>query len=686
MDTTVKPECLCRKWLIPAILLIGMAINWPDLRTPGDSGPFLGVFLSSPGTAAGATASVTPRLRPGAPERRPGPALPGLLAILGARAVLGARTRLRSRLGGQAARRRCSLRKREVRFRTVAENAYDWERWDAPGGAILYCSPSCERITGLPAERFEQDPGLLRRIIHPDDYPLWSAHHDSVHQQAPVQGPVPGPSPGAEFRIVHADGSVRWVEHACHPIYDADGAYQGRRVRIRDITDWKGREQERTRLAALDRFHRTQKAIIECNQAIIRAQSEEDLLQEFCRISMNVHGVHQVWVGLVGPGGVDSLWLAAHIGFPAGAWSRAWNRDRLAVADDPMGQGPAEVAIRTGEVCIQGNPSGGSDLARGDGDAPRSGTRSSIALPLLSGPKPFGVLVLSSVHPGNFTEASGTILLDLANNLAIGILDLRTRAERDRALRTAEHQTALLRSLAMELTQAEQRERQRLAQVLHDHLQQLLVGATLSVEALRSQAPSARKDLDRLTGTLQEALHMARLLAVELSPPVVREKPLHTCMEWLARDFGRRHGLKVALDLVQPESAEPEPARRFIFEAVRELLLNVVKHSGTRAVRLRLRSRDDGRLEVTVADEGAGFDPACLDAAVPGEGIGLSSLRQRLRFLGGGLEIQSRIGGGSRFTLTVPVQGWPDDRAGRGRWPAPAASYPWRSAPCPPGS
>ena len=156
---------------------------------------------------------------------------------------------------------------------------------------------------------------------------------------------------------------------------------------------------------------------------------------------------------------------------------------------------------------------------------------------------------------------------------------------------------------------------------------------------------------------------MARVLTVELSPPVVREKPLAPCLEWLARQFQANHGLRVVLDLASGLEPDPEPVRMFIFEAVRELLLNVVKHARVASASLRLRVLAGARLEVTVADAGAGFDPAILEAPdLPAEGIGLFSLRQRLRFLKGSLEIESSPGTGSRFTMIVPLRGWPGER------------------------
>jgi PAS domain S-box-containing protein len=576
----------------------------------------------------------------------------------------------------KVAERTLELQKSERKFRMMMENAYDWEQWDAPGGDILYSSPSCERITGLPAECFERDPGALDRLIHPGDYPRWKAHYAAVHRPPEAGGPVPGPSCETDLRILRPDGAERWVEHTCHPFFDSHGTYQGRRVKVRDITDWKLAEQAREHSAALERFSKTQKAIIECNQAIIRAKDEDDLLREFCRISMKVHGVHQVWVGLIGPGGIESMWLAAAIGFQPGSWSRAWARPRLAREDDPFGQTAAEVAIRTRQPCIQGNPAPGQgpdNPARGqgqgkaDGQGPGASTRSTIALPLLSGQKVLGALVLNSVNPDNFAEEPGQMLLELANNLAIGIVDLWTRAERDRALLTAERQAEQLRFLAMELTQAEQRERKRLGQLLHDHLQQLLVGATFSVETVNGQVETrvARKTLEKLTETLQEAIQVSRRLAVELSPPVVREKRLGACLEWLRLEFARNHGLKVALDLAGKVDPDPEPVRMFVFEAVRELLLNVVKHAKVDHALLKLRVLDGQRLEITVADHGAGFDPETLEAgAFPADGLGLFSLRQRLRFLKGSLEIKSSPGGGSSFTMVVPAQGWPEERKG----------------------
>jgi PAS domain S-box-containing protein len=542
----------------------------------------------------------------------------------------------------------------ELIFRTIVENAWDWERWDAPGGRIIHSSNSCERITGYAAAVFEQDPGMLGRIIHPEDRPRWKAHYAAVHPR-PGTGAAPsGPACETDLRILRPDGEIRWIEHTCHPIFDSNGHYQGRRVKIRDITERKQADRERAHCAGLARFNRIQQAIIECNRVIIRARSEHGLLQEFCRIAMKVQGVHQAWVGLAEDDPGRSIRPAAFIGFQEGPWPR------LSYANDGSGQTPAGIAIRSGTVCVQAHSPVLAEAGTGH-------PGSAIALPLLSGQHAFGALVLNSTMAEAFDEEPMQMLLELANNLSIGIINLRTRAERDHALRTAEAQAEQLRSLALELAQTEQRERGHLAQLLHDHLQQLLVGATFNLETLADQVRTVkgRKTLTALGATVQEAIRVARVLTVELSPPVVREKRLAACLEWLARHFQDNQGLRVVLDLEGEVELEPAPVRMFIFDAVRELLLNVVKHARVGEAGLALRVLEGGRIQVTVSDRGAGFDPAAMAAAAfPADGLGLFSLQQRLQFLKGSLEIASRPGDGSRLTMVVPIAGWPEDRKG----------------------
>lgn len=122
-----------------------------------------------------------------------------------------------------------SLRESEERFRTIADYTYDWEYWEGPRGELLYCSPSCERITGYRVTDFVTQPDLIYRIIHPDDRDLMQQHrHDIQHEHFGT----------LTFRIVRRDGGIRWIAHGCQQAFARDGRFLGRRASNRDITEF----------------------------------------------------------------------------------------------------------------------------------------------------------------------------------------------------------------------------------------------------------------------------------------------------------------------------------------------------------------------------------------------------------------------------------------------------------------
>jgi PAS domain S-box-containing protein len=128
-----------------------------------------------------------------------------------------------------------TLRTSETRYRIVADNTYDWEYWVSPEGRFLYTSPSCQRITGYAASEFETDPKLLSHIIHPGDLTQFEAHLERDQIKS-------GPSE-LELRIIHRDGTTRWIGHLCQPVFDAQGLFLGRRGSNRDITYRKKAEK-----------------------------------------------------------------------------------------------------------------------------------------------------------------------------------------------------------------------------------------------------------------------------------------------------------------------------------------------------------------------------------------------------------------------------------------------------------
>ena len=173
----------------------------------------------------------------------------------------------------------------------------------------------------------------------------------------------------------------------------------------------------------------------------------------------------------------------------------------------------------------------------------------------------------------------------------------------------ATRRAAQLQVLAAELTQTEHRERRRLAQILHDHLQQLLYAARLNLGALRHGNPreSSAETIDRIDALLGECIAESRALTVQLCPPVLYESGLAMAIEWLARHMEQTCGLSVDVEVDPQAEPESEEIRIVVFEAARELLFNVVKHAETGRARMKLATCPNGGICLTVSDEGAGF-------------------------------------------------------------------------------
>ncbi len=231
-------------------------------------------------------------------------------------------------------------------------------------------------------------------------------------------------------------------------------------------------------------------------------------------------------------------------------------------------------------------------------------------------------------------------------------------AELSEAIVALERQAEQLRALAAELTLAEQRERRRLAEVLHDGLQQLLVAARVRAHMLgRSTDPGVRHGCQEMVALLEEALAEARTLTGELSPPTLQKGGLLPALEWLTRWMGEKHHLTVRLrPPAAPLPALAEDVSVLLYQAVRELLLNTVKYAQVTVAEVALTQEDDA-LTLTVADAGVGFDPTRLRVLGGTEGgFGLFGIRERLELMGGRLKVESAPGRGSRFTLVVPLR------------------------------
>jgi signal transduction histidine kinase len=228
--------------------------------------------------------------------------------------------------------------------------------------------------------------------------------------------------------------------------------------------------------------------------------------------------------------------------------------------------------------------------------------------------------------------------VDRILGVLLEITEVREAA--DRALQLS-HEAALV----------EERERRRLATALHDGPGQLLPLARTKLHLLAGQTDPFRRealiaDIDAL---LRDTSRELAGLTQALRPPAVREVGLGPALRALVVEIGQRHGIRVLVE-GEPEAPLPPALGEALVRAVRELLMNVVRHADVAKARIAV-SEHDGCLEVVVEDHGTGFDSARMRAG----GSGLRGIREQLGYLGGEIEVHSEPGRGTRVRLRAPL-------------------------------
>lgn len=226
------------------------------------------------------------------------------------------------------------------------------------------------------------------------------------------------------------------------------------------------------------------------------------------------------------------------------------------------------------------------------------------------------------------------------------VLRLQRRWERERLRATqAEDQ---LRRLSHQLVQAQEEERRAISRELHDEVGQMLTGLRMDLRSLKRVSPAALDQrIDQTCTLLEQTLHSVRDIAMGLRPSMLDDLGLEAALRWQAREFERRHDIRVTLQISGSFAHLPDSHRTTLYRIVQEGLTNCARHAKPTAVTIELSSNPDA-LRLRLADDGLGF------RAGAAAGLGLLGIEERVRELDGAFRVESQPGHGARLVVELP--------------------------------
>jgi signal transduction histidine kinase len=226
-------------------------------------------------------------------------------------------------------------------------------------------------------------------------------------------------------------------------------------------------------------------------------------------------------------------------------------------------------------------------------------------------------------------------------------LDNVSDAERTRAEKAEQE----LRRLSNQLVRVQEEERKTISRELHDEVGQILTGLRMELGTLSHYHPDEefRQRLESVKRLAEEALRSVRNLALLVRPSMLDDLGLEPALQWQAKEFSRRCGIPVSLNIDGKLDNLPEASRLCLYRAIQEAMTNCGKHAGASHVTVVVK-QDEARVIASVHDDGKGFD-----ALLKTHGLGLLGMTERVRALQGSMSVSSEPGSGTEIRLELPA-------------------------------
>jgi PAS domain S-box-containing protein len=551
------------------------------------------------------------------------------------------------------------LRRSEERYVLAqrAANIGSWD-WNILTGDLEW-SERIEPMFGFANGEFGATYEAFLECVHPDDR-LYVV--DSVNAAVEKDADY-----SIEHRIVWPDGTVRWVSEDGDVFRDEGGNPVRMLGIVQDITERKQAEDH------IEYLNHLLLSIKDIGQIISHESNLKKLLSEVCNLLLETRNYIDVAFSILDDE-KQLLVLIEHRGEHQRKMREIalYREDEVPVCVQTVLKTGSRIIINsTVEHCA------GCQYCGHDSD------HQTILIPMAYEKSIVGLMTVCLKAQHKFDEMEINLLEEIAEDLAFAHAKIKSdealrkaRDELERRVheRTAElvkanealqaeiaerlHYQSQLRSLASELSLAEERERRRIATELHDNIVQTLAVSKIKLSALREVGSSVEfsEPLQNILELLNQAIQDTRSLTFELSPPILYELGFVPAVEWLAEKYEKQHNILTKVEddrLLKPLDAD---VRIVLFQTVRELLNNVVKHARAKKVEICIK-RMKSNIQVHVEDDGVGFDISETHLRMENSsGFGLFNIRERLDHLGGHFEIKSNKGQGTRVILHAPLK------------------------------
>ncbi len=418
---------------------------------------------------------------------------------------------------------------------------------------------------------------------------------------------------------------------------------------VRDITERKRYENE------LRKLNRVYAVTTQTTQAIVRAKSRESLLESLCTIAVQYGTFRLAWVGLV-DGSSGELVPVAYAGDERG-FIAAMKRGERGLNQK---HGPASAAIRQGKSVICNDIEHDTMMNELWDECRARGYRSVMSLPIIVNRNIEGAFTLFASEPGFFSADEVATLEDMAASISFALEALdhekwRTRAEDE--LRKSEEN---LRRLSGYLQNVREEERKRIAREIHDELGQQLTALKIEASLLQRHCTKYDKIIDSTpllehTTTLSSIAEMTiltlRRIAAELRPSVLDKLGLIDAMQWHAKEFQDRIGIRCEIHTTLSNSDISEEVATALFRIFQEALTNVARHANATKVEAKLEQRGEF-FDLQIQDNGRGIRP---DEIADSKSLGLLGIFERAKLLGGTARINGSHRSGTRLEIKIPV-------------------------------